>query len=150
MNRQDYRKFVKNKMSTLSHLPWIFNGVLGLVGEFLEFREETDRDKIISELGDVIFYLEACYIDLGITSEIIGEIDSQDMVCAKLCNALKKMYFHNGYDKYKEELIYYLYQMEDIILSYIYFYKLSIEEVRDYNVQKLNKRHGGEGFNPNY
>lgn len=157
----EFEKHVLEKWNpTLDNNQTLMNCILGITGEFLEVVEadndlvendtEENKTKLKDELGDLIFYIFRWQLATGtivVTKEssYFGSYNVIHTSISKLLGEIKKFTFHGkefsvlNFNPYITNL----YKEINGLLSMVGF---DIEEVMIYNVDKLNKRHGNDGF----
>ena len=143
-----------------NHPQQISHAVHGLVGELIEFgdehlRPDKDDEKIIDELGDVLYYR-------AILKFLMGDVaayepsDKRSVLTAinKFSDIAKKIAYHKTWDsdkvrtRYAEGIQY----LDNYLTTVMTMRDLSLQQVQQHNINKLqgvNGRHTN-GFNPNY
>ena len=143
-----------------NHPQQISHAVHGLVGELIEFgdehlRPDKDDEKIIDELGDVLYYR-------AILKFLMGDVatyepsNKRSVLTAinKFSDIAKKIAYHKTWDsdkvrtRYAEGIQY----LDNYLTTVMTMRDLSLQQVQQHNINKLqgvNGRHTN-GFNPNY
>lgn len=83
MNMNEYQKLAQRTANTKTIYDKIENGVLGLCGEtgecadilkkYLHQGHEFEHEKMLEELGDVLWYVAELAFGLGVTLEEVAE-----------------------------------------------------------------------------
>lgn len=119
----------------------LLHSVIGLCEEFIEYKNATEEEHKIEELGDLLFYHTVLSYMLGIDPkdflevETSGEI-SRDELLGQLLGQTKKYVFH-GKPIYKSKFQEYL----NAILKHLDLSSYNITYVMEYNIDKLKKRY---------
>lgn len=173
MNLEQYLGEVKVTWNSINSFNMqLCNASLGL-SEFGEFEVEVlnDSDKQIDELGDFAYYT-AMMVNLFDKNEQIlflfntkaaydllpkYNLDNNLIKTSifSLQEIVKKFVFHSKTDEWLESKNDTIVQHLMLCLLYIEAFafmvqRTSIEEVFDYNINKLRNRHQSGSFNPNY
>ena len=134
----------------------VSNAVHGVIGELMEnydglINGANSEDKI-SELGDLLYYRTIlCYI-YGMDLELAPTNVELYRCIALLSDIGKKAAFHDKIDaektisRLKETMGY----VDALIVDLLEITEFQIDEVMQYNMNKLANRHTEGKFNPNY
>jgi hypothetical protein len=168
INDIDYQNFVKNLISPLSlkdeqsKLSTLGLGLAGEVGEVFEVLTFYDKDKLIKELGDVLWYITFGCVVLEIQINDLFDIDDNVLFdknllqptiatkqlvinIGKVCETIKKHLYH-GKDLCVETLKYQLSKVLVALLYVCHTYCINIEEVKQRNFEKLSERYASGKF----
>lgn len=133
----------------------VSNACHGIVGELAELVNESflNDEKIIDELGDVLYYRTVFCSLYGLDLTLRGSNDYDgDTLTMLLSDVGKKAAFHDKVDSEKvinkvREAIWHL---DPIINYWLVQFGLQLNDVMQYNLNKLSGRHNQGKFNPNY
>lgn len=141
----------------------VSNAAHGIVGELAEVYDiefnvvqtEDVRPKILDEIGDAIYYRTImCYLyGMELDLSYRSALSLNFFQCVMLLSDVgKKAAFHNKIDAPKtlSRLSEAMVIVDSLIKDIIIHSGLHIDEILQYNLDKLNARHNGGKFNPNY